>query len=1781
MACLLIASMLVAWIPWSKAEASGAVLIDDDAHSLSAAGWTRQHVPRAGNYITDSPNSLGNPSSIPMKQVLRGQYLFYSSANGFSNIKKEVPIGSGRWYIEFEARMADLITPSDNPAWNGFTVDTVAGGKRYRVTFNSKTGDMDSAFKVLIMKNNSSAYDETLVKLGDFADVHKWGIEYDGESSLTVTLDGKRIARSSGVNVTTGFVDQVLLYNSSTSLQTGTNEVYLYSYKLVKGEKLRYSEQTVNDEALSFTAAGWTATAPQQGQYIIDSNHSQGNPGSVPLKPVSKGQYLFYGDETATSSSPAAMSKSIPIGSGAWTLQFKARIIDLMAPAATGADTGFIIQVAANQKAYKLVFNDRDKLTAVKAENGGSYSQKRIDMPTDDLFHAWSISYDGNGTIYVDVDGKAIAEFGGMGMSTSANDGISLFSAAQDRLSGTTEVYMDSVQLTTNVMPAWVQTKSDAYSAEKAVNVLTDFSERLLDRNWARSAAPANGNYISDFANSLGNPNNIPMLPVPQSQYLFYASSSGTASSITASNLSIGAGPWFLELDANIADLITPSANPISNGLSVEVFANAKKYKVTFNSMESNGSMKLLVLKDAGGNVAESQITLPPDGTLHKWGIGYDGGSTLSVIVDEKIVTRVSGVNVPDTAPDRIVLHNNAADLASGTNEFYLDYLKLDKSKVPDWVFAAIDDNGDNLSLGGWTRSANPAVGNYITDYPNSLGNPNQVQMLPVSSGEYLFYSSQNGQYSHISKDAYIGSGSWYTQLEARIADLPTPSSNYAWRGFSVDITANSKRYRLSLNGKDSNGNINIYLLKPGNTYERKQAALPTSGGLHKWGIFFDGTDKISVDLDGTVVATFTYASIAVTGTDGIKLFADTSNLQSGTTEVYVDSIRLLRSFKPKLHVPNLTWNTLLNDDASSLSAAGWTSSTPPRTGVYMIDDEPNSLGNPNGVSLKPVPSGQYLAYADDTSTSGHYSSMKRNVTLGASAWTLQFDAKIVDLAKATNYYLWKGLAFNIYANNKRYMVALNSYDPVKGTIKVFLITNGTNSFKEREVYLPTDQNFHKWEIVYDGDGGLYLGLDDNLIVQSNDSGIAAAVSDNITINNLAKDVYTTGTNEVYIDHIKLTQNKIPDWINYYPNISGVTVKPEASSSAIPVVVNIGGADPGWFANPNVQVQASVLDGAGMLVASGSHPLDAPTVSMNVYGGGGAGVHRLVVELLNGGVSVDKVMKEVELFPAVTAVAPESSLTSVSDAVYLFTAVDQMTNGSGQHAASAGWQKAGYVYKGAEESVTANVYSLIESTAAAQTLTLPVDLYGWFGVYVGYASGTERFDVADGSGTKTISFEPVHAKSLYSEQTIGEEFVTAANFNGRTLSFTPSPGKKARIAYIKLRGLSPEDVAEYTAPDEGVLGKRAIYNNDGYTHFSSLKYNNVAALQNKAVNMFAGTDVGGVDWALGTTMQLNYASQYAGIPFDSFTEDDPTLREIDMLAKGTIQNIYDESGKWAPEVLAQSASANGIDLTVSLRMNAFYSMTSFPALNGQLYNDYTGTPYEARQLDANNNPTFRLSFYYSSFRDYIKNILSEVAAIPNVSGVNLDFGRYPYLFGYELTDIADRKAIITQLMSEIRTALPNKTISVRIPYWNYESYGLDPQAWIDQDLIDILIPSNISYEDFFDISPFVSMVEGSNVKLYAGIVSDLSGTDLTKEQEAIIRNGGTVENTKRTLSKTQYQKRAYDVYEAGADGVYIFNDWWNGKGIVGLLGDKVKVHKWHYFDYYSQLIENPVFITAP
>lgn len=1750
-------------VPAPSGTRGGDVLIDDDAHSLADAGWTLQHAPRAGNYITDAANSLGNPAAVTMKEVIRGQYLLYSAADGLSNtIKKTLPIGGGAWTIDFQARFADLATPSANPTWNGFTIDTIADGRRFRVTFNGEA----SRFAVQISEGGSTYRSDTIATAG--TGLHDWGIAYDGATTISVSMDGVLVARSSAVTLTSGNADQVILYNSTTALASGTNEVYLDSFRFTKGGTHRFSETTLSDDAVSLAASEWSAASPPQTDlYVTDHATTLGNPAQVPLTSVPNGQYILVGDSATAAAGTASVTRPVPLGVDQWAVSLRARIVDLTA----GAGSGFGVEIIADHQAFTLALSGDGVLTA---RRGTTHQQQAVVLPSDDQFHTWTVSGDGHGGIYVGLDDILVAQFSGIGEPSTDGDRLSLSTAVTAGATGRTEVALDSITARSGWMPSWADAAADPYSTANATQLLLDFAERMTDSGWESGGAFSANNHIADFHAGY-DPANSWLSAVPQGRFRLLADAADTWSSITKP-LAFGSAPWMLEADLRIVDLVTPTASGDVAGVTFEVYANSRLSRVRLHSM-TNGVLTVSIQQDDTGAMQSTQVTMPADEDVHQWGIGFDGASTITVVLDGGVVAAATGVTTAGTGADRLVIRNDAKSIAAGRNHVEIDKIVAAKGRIAEWVHTAIDDDAGSLATAGWARSTAPVEGNYITDHPVSLGNPHGVQMLPVDAGQYLFSSTTSGLYSSITKTAFIGAGAWYTQLNARIEELPTPSTNLAWRGFSMDLFAAATRFRVSFHSLDASGDMKISLLKPGSGVQTATVSAPADGGFHAWGIRYDGSSALTIDLDGAIVAEFTYAVVAGTGTDRLVLYADTTNLSSGATEVYVDRIRVLRNLVPRLHDPDPEVTTTLDDPADSMQNAGWTQ-VAPKTGTY-ITDSTNSLGNPAGVPLASVPAGQYLVYGDDSAASGTYTTATRTTPFGSGAWTFRFDAKILDLAKPTTNLLSRGLAFSVFAGGRRFNVSLSGYDAAAGTVKAFIGNDVANQFTEQTVFLPEGDVFNRWELVYDGAGTLHLGMNEATVISSRTTGIAATGSDRIVITNFAKDATTTGTNNVLFDRFTVRRGLVPEWTRFFPSVSGVSIQPGADSSSVPIVVNVTGVDPAWFDDPTVTVRARLLDGTTQL-STASVPLTAPTVTLDLTAPGHTGETRLSVEIRKDGTTADRIDKTIDLVSSSETLLPDGSATSSPGVVHLFDDVGAMRNTAAQPAAAAGWHEAPFSYRGLDPSASGNELTLIETTPSSTPLQLPAQLHGWFAVYVGYASGTDGFQVEAEGTTKAVTF-PDKSAAGYSEQALREEFVMAADFDGSAPIFTPTPGQTARIAYVRLRGMTADDIALYNTPDEGAAGKRVIYNNDGYTHFTSLKYNSAASLTERAVGLYEGQDVGAIDWAAGTTMQLNYASAHAGIPFDGFGEDDPHMREIDLYAKAMIRNIHGETGQWAPAVLASAADAAGMDFNVSLRMEAFYS-ENLSFLNGKTYEQFITPADDARQLAADGTTRgYRLSYDNESFRDYVKDVLAEAAAFPGVDGVNLDFCRYPNVFGNELTDVATRKARITALISEIRALLPGTTISVRIPYSNYEGYGLDPQAWVDQDLIDILIPSNVSTEDFFDISPFVTMVSGSSVKLYGGIVADLGGGDLTKEQEAILRNGGTIPALKKRLGLTQYQERAHELYEAGVDGLYIFNSWWNDVGQFGLLGDKVEVRKWHHFDSFSQQIENSIFIQTP
>ncbi|MCY6369597.1 hypothetical protein [Clostridium ganghwense] len=534
------------------------------------------------------------------------------------------------------------------------------------------------------------------------------------------------------------------------------------------------------------------------------------------------------------------------------------------------------------------------------------------------------------------------------------------------------------------------------------------------------------------------------------------------------------------------------------------------------------------------------------------------------------------------------------------------------------------------------------------------------------------------------------------------------------------------------------------------------------------------------------------------------------------------------------------------------------------------------------------------------------------------------------------------------------------------------------------------------------------------------------------------------------------------------------------------------------------------------------------------------------------------------------------TITAESGKIYLFKCVQKMVNNENEEANRAGWGAS--VFKGDNKGV------IIESTDKSQELELPLKLNGWFKIDIGYAAGTDSFIVKETEKDNSYNYvennEAYDAHKLYGNQYIYEKRALISNFNGNSIKISPYNNYRARIAYIKLVGLTSEEIAAYNKSDEGASGRRIIYDFDGYSDFFSGSYPTVDSLKKKTVDVLSKKNVGEINWCLGTTGMLTYNSRYAGKAFEGVDRYDNQLREGDKLAREQILNIL-KTGKSPLEVVADEAEKKGVKINASLRMDAFYNPKIYGFLNGAMYDEYKDCVQEG---------SFSMNYTYPKFRDYIKNILREAASFKNVDGITLDFCRYPTVMGSQTTKIYKnfyRAIIMNKFMKEVRAEIPkNKNITVRIPYKNPLSYGFDVETWIEKGYIDRLIISNISKEDFFDITPYVEMVKGTKVKLYIGIVADVKGHDLTKAEEELMKKGLYV-HEREYLKLDQYLSRAYDVYKKGADGVFLFNTSSNllidtsAPTQATYLGDKVLIHRWYNFQYNegNPLRKEKVFIT--
>ena len=240
------------------------------------------------------------------------------------------------------------------------------------------------------------------------------------------------------------------------------------------------------------------------------------------------------------------------------------------------------------------------------------------------------------------------------------------------------------------------------------------------------------------------------------------------------------------------------------------------------------------------------------------------------------------------------------------------------------------------------------------------------------------------------------------------------------------------------------------------------------------------------------------------------------------------------------------------------------------------------------------------------------------------------------------------------------------------------------------------------------------------------------------------------------------------------------------------------------------------------------------------------------------------------------------------------------------------------------------------------------------------------------------------------------------------------------------------------------------------------------------------------------------------------------------------------------EIVVEFCHANGIEVFWSMRMNdvhdawgAWYSPFLFPPLK-KAHPEYLMGTEEDRPV---NGGWTAVDFGHEEIRDLAFRFFEEVCQNYDVDGVQLDFMRHLAYFKAHANGGSvgeEELGMMTGLLARIRRMADEVgakrgrpiLISVRVPdsVELCKAVGLDVVRWIEQDLIDLLVVSG-----YFRLNPWESSVELGH-QFGVPVYPCLSETRLKDEQGRRVR-----------ASNESYRARAMEAWQAGVDGIYMFN----------------------------------------
>lgn len=352
----------------------------------------------------------------------------------------------------------------------------------------------------------------------------------------------------------------------------------------------------------------------------------------------------------------------------------------------------------------------------------------------------------------------------------------------------------------------------------------------------------------------------------------------------------------------------------------------------------------------------------------------------------------------------------------------------------------------------------------------------------------------------------------------------------------------------------------------------------------------------------------------------------------------------------------------------------------------------------------------------------------------------------------------------------------------------------------------------------------------------------------------------------------------------------------------------------------------------------------------------------------------------------------------------------------------------------------------------------------------------------------------------------------------------------SHVAYLKLVRRDPRQVGRERAARAALPRKGVIFDRDGMSHMWMWGTEDVDCLLQQVEQMQYGS-IEALNWCQGTTFATNFphpmSTGFRGYMELSGRLGDARYDRVDrgFRARGIdqLQLLVDRCHEMGVKVFVSERTSEGGHSEQSRAHPEWFLKTT-----------------AARGWSAN--------YALPEVRAFVRDMMLYTAATYDIDGITMDFSRCRYNFepGEEKTEY------MTELLRQLREGLNRvgkergRPLELNASFvcgtWyegrTPEQQGFDPVGWVKEGLVDRIMPEGR------DAANYIAVCKGTKTKCYPRYSNymEFNGDSLmTNLHDPTAEEDKTDMMPYFQLSPLQLAAGALKWYEAGADGIMLFN----------------------------------------